>query len=133
MRILLGLFCVVLMNAVALGQADNKPARIVVMVDWVNNGFHYSVDSKPVTVKDLLNSLGELRKWPGPEPEIILLVHQQVPVAAIVNVTGIAGKAGYSDPRIFVFTSRKDVMNELSLTFSRAIAFSASGNVPAKQ
>jgi len=104
------------------------------MIDHDSNGFVYTMNSEKVTVKDLLLTLSEHRNEHLPEPEIILLVHKEVTLAMVNNMFGILSKAGYAAaPRVFVFDSYKQAMNELNFTYSPRIPFSTVGDVPPKK
>ncbi len=126
------LFCIlVLVSTLASAKAGEESNRIVVMIDHDSHGFVYTINSEKV--KDLLRTLSELRKEPSPEPEVILLAHKDATLAMVNNMIGILSKAGYGAPRVFVFDSYKNAMNELDFTHSPRIPFSAAGDVPAKK
>ena len=126
------LFCIlVLVSTLASAKAGEESNRIVVMIDHDSHGFVYTINSEKV--KDLLRTLSELRKEPSPEPEVILLTHKDATLAMVNNMIGILSKAGYGAPRVFVFDSYKNAMNELDFTYSPRIPFSAAGDVPAKK
>jgi len=129
------LFCLlVLVSASAFASLGEKSDHIVLMIDHDSHGFVYTMNSEKVTVKDLLLTLSEHRNEHLPEPEVILLVHKEVTLTMVNNVFGILKKAGYAAaPRVFVFDSYKQAMNELNFTYSPRIPFSAVGDVPAKK
>jgi hypothetical protein len=124
------LFCILgLAGTIALAKPDEKPHRIVVMIDHDPHGFTYTVNSEKA--KDLLLTLSKRKE--GPDAEVILLVHNKVTLAMVNNMIGILSKAGYvAPPRVFVFDSYKNAMNELNFTYSPRIPFSAAGDVPPK-
>jgi biopolymer transport protein ExbD len=125
-------FCVLMLAAtLALAKRDEDSSRIVVMIDHDSHGFVYTINSEKV--KDLLRALSERRKSPSPEPEVILLAHKDATLAMVNNMIGILSKAGYEAPRVFVFDSYKDAMNELNFTYSPRIPFSAAGDVPPRE
>ena len=126
------LVCVLVLAAtLASAKRGEEPSRIVVMIDHDSHGFVYTINSQKV--KDLLLALSERRKWPSPEPEVILLAHKEATLAMVNNMIGILSKAGYQAPRVFVFDSYKNAMNELNFTYSPRIPFSAAGDVPPKK
>ncbi len=129
------LFCIlVLFSTLAFANLGKKSDHIVLMIDHDSNGFVYTMNSEKVTVKDLLLTLSEHRNEHLPEPEIILLVHKEVTLAMVNNMFGILSKAGYAAaPRVFVFDSYKQAMNELNFTYSPRIPFSTVGDVPPKK
>jgi len=126
------LFCVLVFAAtLALTKRGEESSHIVVMIDHDSHGFVYTINSDKV--KDMLRALSERRKWPSPEPEVILLVHKEATLAMVNNMIGILSKAGYEAPRVFVFDSYKNAMNELNFTYSPRVPFSVAGDVPAKK
>jgi len=99
------------------------------MIDHDSHGFIYTINSEKV--QDLLLALSKRKE--EPENEVILLAHNKVTLAMVNNIVGILSKAGYvAPPRVFVFDSYKNAMNELSFTYSPRIPFSATGDVPPK-
>lgn len=115
----------------ALGNQADKPKPVVVMIDHTSSGFIYWVNSE--RPKDILLALGKLNGRLSPQPEVILLVHRQASLFMVNNMIGILSKAGFVEaPRVFVFDSHKDVMNELNFTYSPRVPFSAEGDVPSK-
>jgi energy-converting hydrogenase Eha subunit C len=130
-RRLSSVLCCILGLAATIAPAkpDEKPHRIVVMIDHDSHGFIYTINSEKV--QDLLLALSKRKE--EPENEVILLVHNKVTLAMVNNIVGILSKAGYvAPPRVFVFDSYKNAMNELSFTYSPRIPFSATGDVPPK-
>jgi hypothetical protein len=129
------LFCIlVLVSTLAFANPGEKSDHIVLMIDHDSHGFVYTMNSEKVTVKDLLLTLSEYRNGRLPEPGVILLVHKEVTLAMVNNMFGILSKAGYAAaPRVFVFDSYKQAMNELNFTYSPRIPFSAVGDFPTKK
>jgi hypothetical protein len=123
------LFCILTLAATIVSAKPDESHRIVVMIDHDAHGFNYTVNSEKV--QDLLLTLAKRKE--GPEAEVILLVHNKVTLGMINNMIGILSKAGYvAPPRVSVFDSHKDVMNELNLIYSPRIQFFAAGDVPPK-
>jgi hypothetical protein len=99
----------------ALRGAPKGPHRIVVLIDHDPRGFNYTINSE--RVQDPLLKLSKLKEWR--EAEVILLVHDKVTLAMVNNMIGILSKAGHvAPPRVFVFDSNKNAMNELNFTYA---------------
>jgi len=121
----------ILAVTMAVAKTSERPARIVLMIDHDTHGFIYSIDGTKVT--EFLAPMSERHQRSGPEPEIILLVHNRATFELLNSTVGILSKAGYAArPRIFVFDRYKYSMNELNYTYSPQIPFSAAGEVPAR-
>jgi hypothetical protein len=121
----------VLAVTMALAKTTEKPSRIVLMIDHDTHGFIYSIDGTKVS--EFLTPMSERHQRTGPEPEVILLVHDRATFETLNSTLGILSKAGYSArPRIFVFGRYKHSMNELNYTYSPQIPFSATGEVASR-
>jgi hypothetical protein len=91
-------------------QADS-PERLVVSIGGADSDFAITVGpSKPA---DLLLALSEMHAE-KPDRPVLLLVHEDTPIAKIANVLGIMSKAQMPKPRIFSYTSHRDTMVEIS-------------------
>jgi hypothetical protein len=126
------LFCILaLAVTIASAKPSDKSRHIVLMIDHDTHGFIYTMNSE--RVQNFLLPLSRILQAPGPEPEVILLVHKKATFAMVNDTIGIMSKAGYvAPPRIFVFDSYKNTMNELNYTYSAKIPFSLTGDVPPK-
>ena len=128
------IFIATLIGTFASATAKGKTSRVVVMIDYNQHGFVYTINSENSRTQDLLLTLSKKHES-EPEADVILLVHNKVTFAMVNNVIGILSKAGYAGPpRVFVFDSYRIAMNELNFTYSPRIPFSAAGDViPAKK
>ena len=116
---------------IASAKLGEKPRHVVLMIDHDTHGFIYTINSE--RVQNFLLPLSESLQGPGPEPEVILLLHKKATFEMVNDTIGIMSKAGYvALPRIFVFDSYKNAMNELNYTYSAKIPFSPTGDVPPK-
>jgi hypothetical protein len=101
------------------------------MIDHDTHGFIYSIDGTKVS--EFLTPMSERHQRTGPEPEIILLIHNRATFELLNSTVGILRRLvtplGHV---IFVFDRYQDSMNELNYTYSPQIPFSAAGEVPTR-
>ena len=101
----------ILSGLLCSGAQADTPERLVVSIGGAASGFAITVgQSKP---SDLLLALSQLHAE-KPNRPVLLLVHEDTPIAKIANVLGIMSKAQMLKPRIFTYTKRRDTVVEVS-------------------
>jgi len=123
------LVCGMTLVSAAFGQPVVNEAPVVVMLDRGASGFVYKVNSRVVS-KELLLTLSKMRRARR-DDDGTLLVHEDAPLATVINALGVMQKAGYEHPRVFYFDRNKRGMSEL--TFSAGVPFSPTGQLATPQ
>jgi hypothetical protein len=115
LAIVMGLLCA------SAGAED--PNKVIVTLEGAKGGSGISVNSRPTD--DLLLTLGELHA--KQLTQVYVLVHEDASLGALWNLLGIIGKVGLPNPKMFVYTEDKGVMQELS--FGCIFIFSADAEL----
>lgn len=103
-------------------RADGSQARVVVRAEVIDRRVVYTVDSHPV-VPDLLRVLSLLREERG-DGDVVALVDDKAPIEEIGTIDGVAGKAGFSSVRFFVFN--KDTRRMSAIEFGPDMPYSTN-------
>jgi hypothetical protein len=97
-------------------------AKVVIRAELIRRRIVYTVNSKPA-VPDLLRVLNLVREERD-DCEVVALVDDNSPIEEIGTIDGVAGKAGFSNVRFYVFNKDSGTMS--AVQFGPNIPYSSN-------
>lgn len=134
--LLVSLVCLVAVGVYATSSkkttySDNKREQIVVIVQKIDNGLVFNVDSKDYKKGDANYLLAELKLHKGGDCQIIAIVDDRVSLSGITEISEMAINAGFKDIRPFVVWHKTG--NMAQILFGPAIRFTQDPDKIAKR